>query len=317
MSKISSFIVTAFPLWIILGVILTFIHPALFTWFSGNLITYGLGIIMLGMGLTIRLEDFKNIFKMPGWVFTGIVLQYTVMPFLGWFMGWLFHLPVFFAVGLILVSCCPGGTASNVVSYLAKANVPLSVTMTAISTMLAIFITPLLSEFIIGSKIEVNGWALFFDTLKVVLLPITLGIILNKYLPVFSQKIMPVAPVVATFTIVLIVSSIIGSGKELILDCGWRLLMAVFGLHAGGFLSGYLASMITVKNIQARQTISIEVGMQNSGLGVVLAKNNFPNPATAIPAAISSAVHSIIGSFLAGIWRIRNSKTLPFNNTNQ
>lgn len=307
MSKISSFIVTAFPLWVIIGVILTFIHPSLFTWFSGNLITYGLGIIMLGMGLTIKLDDFKNVLKMPKWVFTGIVLQYTVMPLLGWFMGWCFNLPTYFAVGLIIVSCCPGGTASNVVTYLAKANVPLSVTMTAISTLMAVIMTPLLSEFIIGSRIEVNGWSLFFDTLKVVLLPVTLGIILNKYFPKFSDKIIPYAPIIATFTIVLIVSSIIGSGKELILSCGWRLLFAVFGLHGGGFLLGYLVSMSTSKNKLARQTISIEVGMQNSGLGVVLSKNNFPDPATAIPAAISSAAHSIIGSLLAGIWRIKNN----------
>ncbi|MBN1129234.1 MAG: bile acid:sodium symporter family protein, partial [Chitinispirillaceae bacterium] len=238
-AKISSFIVTAFPLWILCGVALTFIHPALFTWFSGSLITYGLGIIMLGMGLTIKAEDFKNVLKMPKWVGAGLVLQYTVMPALGWLMGWCFHLPTFFAVGLIIVSCCPGGTASNVVTYLAKADVPLSVTMTAISTIMAVVMTPVLSGFLIGSKVEVSGWSLFFDTLKVVLLPVTAGVALNRYLPRFSCRILPFAPVAATVTIVLIVSSIIGSGRELILGCGWRLLAAVFGLHAGGFLFGY------------------------------------------------------------------------------
>ncbi|MCX7986424.1 MAG: bile acid:sodium symporter family protein, partial [Bacteroidales bacterium] len=119
MSKISSFIVMAFPLWVILGVILTLIQPSLFTWFSGDFITYGLGIIMLGMGMTIKAEDFANVLKMPGWVFTGIVLQYTVMPLLGWLMSWIFNLPSYFAAGIIVVACCPGGTASNVVSYLA------------------------------------------------------------------------------------------------------------------------------------------------------------------------------------------------------
>jgi bile acid:Na+ symporter, BASS family len=308
MSKLSALIVTAFPLWVIIGVLLTFIEPKIFTWFTGNFITYGLGIIMLGMGLTISLEDFKNVLKMPKWVITGLVLQYTVMPFFGWFMSWCFNLPDYFAAGLILVACCPGGTASNVVSYLARANVPLSVTMTAISTFLAIFLTPLLSTTIIGSKVDVNGWSLFLDTLKVVLFPVAAGILLNNYLPRFSMKILPFAPIAATLTIVLIVASIIGSGKVLILQSGWRLLFAVFGLHAGGFLFGYLLSMFTTKDARARQTISIEVGMQNSGLGVVLAKNNFPNPATAIPSAISSATHSIIGSLLAGIWRIRNKK---------
>jgi bile acid:Na+ symporter, BASS family len=308
MSKVSNFIVTAFPLWVIIGVGLTFFYPFLFTWFSGKLITYGLGIIMLGMGLTISTDDFRNVLKMPRWVATGLVLQYTVMPFMGWLMAWCFDLPPFFAAGLILVACCPGGTASNVVSYLARANVPLSVTMTAISTFIAIILTPVLSTFLIGSRVEVNGWALFADTLEVVLLPVTLGIMLNKYLPKFTFKVLPYAPIAATFTIVLIVASIIGSGRVAILNCGWRLLFAVFGLHTGGFLFGYLLALFTAKDSRARQTISIEVGMQNSGLGVVLAKNNFPDPATAIPSAISSATHSLIGSLLAGIWRIRNKK---------
>ncbi len=308
MSKIRAFIVTAFPLWVIIGVILTFIHPSLFTWFSGKMITYGLGVIMLGMGLTISFEDFKNVLKVPKWVITGLVLHFTVMPTLGWVMAYIFQLPTYFAVGLILVSCCPSGTASNVVCYLARANVPLSVTTTSISTFMAIFMTPLLSAFIIGSKVDVNGWALFFDTLKVILLPVSFGIALNKYMPKITKKILPFAPILATFTIVLIVSSIIGSGKSLIVACGWRLILAVIGLHACGFLLGYVLTMLTAKDPRVKQTISIEVGMQNSGLGVVLAKNNFPNPATAIPSAISSATHSIIGSMLAGIWRIQNRK---------
>ncbi|HOK52036.1 MAG TPA: bile acid:sodium symporter family protein [Bacteroidales bacterium] len=308
MSKISSLIVMAFPLWVLLGVVLTLIEPSLFTWFTGDLITYGLGIIMLGMGMTIKAEDFANVLRMPRWVMTGIVLQYTVMPALGWFFAWVFSLPSYFAAGLIVVACCPGGTASNVVSYLARANVPLSVTMTSISTLMAIVLTPLLCTFIIGSKVEVNGWGLFFDTLKVILVPVGAGVLMNKYLPRLTRVVLPYAPVAATFTIVLIVASIIGAGKSIILTSGWKLLLSVIGLHAGGFLLGYLFAMLTVKNVQARQTISIEVGMQNSGLGVVLARNNFPHPATAIPAAISSAVHSLIGSILAGIWRWRNKE---------
>jgi len=308
MSKLSALIVTAFPLWVIIGVLLTFIEPKIFTWFSGNFITYGLGVIMLGMGLTISFEDFKNVLKVPKWVITGLVLHFTVMPFLGWSMGIIFHLPTFFAVGLILVACCPSGTASNVVCYLARANVPLSVTTTSISTLMAIFLTPSLSALIIGSKVDVNGWALFADTLKVILVPVALGIVLNKYMPKFTKVILPYAPIAATLTIVLIVSSIIGAGRSLIVNCGWRLIFAVIGLHACGFLLGYVLTMLTAKDARIRQTISIEVGMQNSGLGVVLAKNNFSNPAIAIPSAISSATHSIIGSLLAGIWRIQNKK---------
>jgi len=303
MTKILNFIVRAFPLWILMGVIITLIKPSIFTWFHGPMITYGLGIIMLGMGLTISIEDFKNVFKYPKWVITGIVLQYTVMPSLGWIFAMIYDLPNVFAIGLILVSCCPGGTASNVITYLAKANVPLSVTMTTISTLMAIFMTPLLSVWLIGSRIHVDGWAMFFDTVKIILLPVCLGIVLNKYLPKITKVILPFAPVAATLVIVLIVSSIIGKGKEIILDCGWRLLFSIISLHAAGFFLGYIFSSIVTKNKKAKQTISIEVGMQNSGLGASLAQNNFPNPATAIPSAISSATHSLIGSLLAAIWR--------------
>ncbi|MBN2521602.1 MAG: bile acid:sodium symporter family protein, partial [Bacteroidales bacterium] len=150
MKKFIQFLTSAFPLWVIICSIIALYKPEIFTWFSGQLIPIGLGIIMLGMGLTLKLEDFKQIIKFPKWVFLGVFLQYTIMPLLGWSLGYIFKLPVHLAVGLILVSCCPGGTASNVISYLAKANVALSVTMTAISTMLAIILTPTLSSQLIG-----------------------------------------------------------------------------------------------------------------------------------------------------------------------
>ncbi len=308
MEKISNYIVQLFPFWILLGVGITLFEPNVFVWFNSQMITYGLGFVMLGMGLTLSLDDFKQISKTPSWSITGIVLQYTVMPFLGWFMSYIFNLPTSLAIGLIIVSCCPGGTASNVISYIAKANVALSVAMTTASTFIAIILTPLLTKWIVGSKLEVSAFDLFIDTLKVILIPVILGVLMKTKLPKVTQKILPFAPIVATIFIVLIVSSIIGAGKDKILDSGWSLLLAVFGLHAGGFFLGYVFSMFVAKDVSARRTISIEVGMQNSGLGVVLARNNFPDPATALPSAISSATHSLIGSVLAGIWRWRSSR---------
>ncbi len=298
-----NFLVNAFPLWIIVFSGLALIEPAYFTWFSGSFITYGLGVIMLGMGLTLRPEDFRLVFKTPKWVLTGALLQFTVMPLFGWSLGYLFALPLPFAVGLIVVSSCPGGTASNVISYLARANVALSVTMTAVSTLLAIILTPLLTTFLIGEKMEVSAFQLFLGTVKVVLAPIVLGVLMNKYLPKFTGKILPVAPLVAVIAIVLIVASIIGQGRDEILQSGVRLAGAVLTLHLTGFLLGYLLSRLVVKNRQVNRTISIEVGMQNSGLGAYLARANFVNPAIAIPSAMSSAVHSLIGSLAAGIWR--------------
>ena len=293
---INTQITRAFPLLVSISAGIALFYPPSFTWFSGPLITYGLGGIMLGMGITLRWEDFKEIARTPTWVFLGIALQYTVMPFLGWLLGFLFELPTFFAVGLILVSCCPGGTASNVIAYLAKANVALSVAMTTVSTISAIAFTPLLTSQLSGTYVEVAAGGLFLSTLKVVLLPIALGVLINRFFPAATQKCIPYAPPVAVILITLIVASIIGQGSDIIRSAGLRLTAALMMLHFLGFLVGYLISQLVLKNKEVSKTIAIEVGMQNSGLGVVLAQENFVSPMTAIPAAISSLVHSIYGS---------------------
>ena len=281
-------------------------HPPLFTWFQGPLITLGLGGIMLGMGLTLQASDFKQILKQPKWVLVGIGLQFILMPSLGWGLGKVFGLPPFFAVGLILVSCCPGGTASNVIAYLAKANVALSVCMTTVSTLAAILITPYLTSQLSGSYVNVDAVGLFYSTLKVVLLPILLGVMLNRYLPKSTLKILPFAPPVAVLLITLIVASIIGQGKEIILNSGIQLILALLCLHSIGFLFGFLISFGLFRSWSVAKTISIEVGMQNSGLGVVLARENFSNPMVAIPAAISSLIHSLLGSLFVSLFKNKN-----------
>lgn len=301
--RIISFLTNAFPFWVLIASIASLIHPSLFTWFTSQLITIGLGIIMLGMGLTLRVEDFERVLRYPLQVFVGVFLQYTVMPSLGWGLGYLFKLPAPLAVGLVLVACCPGGTASNVVSYLARADVPLSVTMTTVSTFLAVVMTPVLTAFLAGSRIDVNAWGLFLSTVQVVIVPIAIGLLMNRYLPNATQKIVGISPLVAVIFITLIVASIVGAGRDAILKSGASLILAVFSLHAFGFLFGYLFSRIWIGREIAARTISIEVGMQNSGLGVVLARQNFSNPLVAIPSAISSVFHSLIASSLAAIWR--------------
>lgn len=251
---------------------------------------------MLGMGLTLEWRDFQQVFKTPRWVFLGVLLQFSVMPFLGWGLGQLFQLPPFFALGLILVACCPGGTASNVISYLAKAHVALSVCMTTISTLLAIALTPLLTSLLSGSSVDVPAWGLFSTALKVVLLPISLGVVLRQFFPSLTQRVLPVAPPMAVLLITLIVGSILGQGKALVLQAGLSLIFSLLILHFFGFVLGYWISKLIFQKMEVSKTIAIEVGMQNSGLGVVLAQENFANPMTAIPAAISSLVHSIYGS---------------------
>ncbi len=314
--RVFNHIPAAFP-WIVLSAsCLALNHPPLFTWFSGNWITLGLGGIMLGMGLTLRLDDFRRVTHTPRWVMTGLFLQFTVMPFLGWLLGKAFNLPPFFAVGLILVSSCPGGTASNVIVFLSRSNLALSVTMTALSTMAAIVMTPLLTSSLSGNEIDVDALGLFYSTLKVVLVPLVLGALLNARLPYYTQKIQFYSPSVAVILITLIVASIIGQGKKIILGSGVSLILSIMTLHLVGFVLGYFLSKFLLKDEAVSRTISVEVGMQNSGLGVVLAKENFVNPAVAIPAAISSLVHSLYGSIFVALFSARTPDNTPEKTNN-
>jgi len=301
-------LVNLFPAWALVASLLALWRPGLFTWFSGPLITVGLAVIMLGMGLTLEPGDLGRVVRHRRLVVTGVLLQYSVMPLAGWAMAGLFRLPTPFAVGLILVSCCPGGTASNVVSYLARADVPLSVAMTAASTLLAALATPTLTALLAGSRVDVPALGLFVSTVQVVLLPVAAGLLMRRWLPRVTGALLPIAPLVAVAMITLIVASIIGAGRDDILAAGLRLVAAVFALHACGFGLGYTASRLLRADLPAARTIAIEVGMQNSGLGVVLARQNFASPLVAIPSAISSLFHSLIGSALAGWWRARASR---------
>lgn len=303
-----SIVTNLFPVWVVLAGVIALIHPPALTWFQPYII-YGLAIIMLGMGVTLSMEDFKGALRMPRALALGFVAQYSIMPFLGWAIAYGLALDQQVAVGLILVACCPGGTASNVVTYLARGNVALSVLMTTFSTFGAALMTPLLTKLLAGKIVPVNAWNLFLDTTKVVLLPVIVGLILHEAAPRLVRFVLPAAPLLSVVTIALICGSIIGAGAEIIKASGLTLLLAVFLLHAGGFGLGYLAAKLFGYDKIIARTISIEVGMQNSGLGAFLAKNNFSTVA-AVPCAISSVFHSVIGSVLAAIWRSRPEATL-------
>lgn len=304
-------LVNAFPLWVLTASAAALVYPEAFTWFRGHLITAALGIIMLGMGLTLRGEDFARVLQSPRAVLGGVALQFTVMPTLGYVIARGFELPPEFAAGVILVACCPGGTASNVVTFLARGNVALSVSMTALSTILAIGLTPWLTTLLVGSRVPVDPWGLLWSTLQVVLLPLACGVGLRRGSPRWTALLLPAAPLVAVVLITLIVASIIGSGRDEILSAGGRLLLAVMTLHAGGFALGYALAATWSEERKDARTIAIEVGMQNSGLGVVLARQNFASPLVAIPSALSSLTHSLLGSVLAGVWRRLPPPGLP------
>lgn len=296
---------TLFPLWVLLAGAAALVHPPLFSWFSGSLIVWGLAVIMLGMGLTLSWSDFRRVGDVPGSVAVGVGAQYLFMPLLGWASSAAFDLPTPLAVGVILVSCCPGGTASNVVCYLAGANVALSVVLTTVSTFAAIAMTPLLTQWLAGTLVEVDGWGLFRSTVQVVLLPVTAGVVFHHVAPRTVARILPVAPLVSVVAIVLICASIIAQSADALMDSGLRLAGAVFVLHAGGFALGYGLGRLLGYEESVARTMSVEVGMQNSGLGAVLAQRHFANPLTALPAAISATFHSVIGSALAAWWKRR------------
>jgi len=305
-SRVLPLLTNAFPVWVVALAALALVEPAWFTWFSGPWITWGLAVIMLGMGLTLTFDDFRRIARMPRAVALGLAGQFTIMPLLGWGLGRAFGLDAPFAVGLILVACCPGGTASNVVTYLARANVCLSVVMTMCSTFAAVALTPLLTSWLAGTLVEVDAWGMFKSTVQIVIAPVAIGVLVNRFSPRAVRRVQLGLPLVSVIVIAMICASVIGGSAEAVKGAAWRLLGAVFLLHAGGFLLGYLAARGLRFDETFARTVSIEVGMQNSGLGVALARRHFPDPLTAVPCAISSVFHSVIGSILAGWWRWRS-----------
>ncbi len=294
-----------FPLWMLISATFALFNPEWFTPLNqGSTVVLILAFVMLCMGLTLTIDDFRRIGRMPKAVAAGFLGQYTIMPVLAWGIAMLLNLPIHFAVGLILVGCCPGGTASNLVSYIAKADVALSVVMTVCSTLAAIILTPLLTQLFAGTLVPVDTWMLFKQTLQVVILPIALGITLNHWLPNTVQRIMPFAPLLAVIGVCIICATVFAGQAEGIRHYIGELILATALLHAGGFFLGYTLARYSSHDKQSMRTISIEVGMQNSGLAIVLSKQAFPLlPLAPVVGAISVLMHSLLGSLLAVIWR--------------
>lgn len=299
-----------FPLWMILAGAMALIWPEwLLPLNQGPVVVLILAFVMLCMGLTLTFDDFRRIARMPRVVAIGFAAQYTIMPVLAWGIATGLDLPVHFTVGLILVGCCPGGTASNLVSYIAKADVALSVVMTVCSTLAAVILTPLLTQLFAGKLVPVDTWMLFKQTLQVVIVPVVLGVFLNRWVPQLVQRVMPIAPLLSVLGVCVICAVVFAANAEIILTHGGELILAVALLHGGGFLIGYQFARIFGCHTQSARTISIEVGMQNSGLAIVLAKQAFPMlPLAPVVGAISVLMHSLVGSSLAALWRARSSK---------
>ncbi|KAL3352610.1 hypothetical protein AABB24_020554 [Solanum stoloniferum] len=292
-----------FPLWVALGCLIGLLKPSSYNWVKPEWTVMGITLTMLGMGMTLTFDDLRGALAMPKELFCGFVLQYSVMPLSGYFVSKLLNLPSHYAAGLILVGCCPGGTASNIVTYIARGNVALSVLMTAASTLSAVVMTPFLTEKLAGQFVAVDAAGLFMSTLQVVLLPVLAGAFLNQYFKGLVKFVSPLMPPIAVATVAVLCGNAIAQSSSAILMSGQQVVIATALLHASGFFFGYVLARMLGVDVSSSRTISIEVGMQNSVLGVVLATQHFGNPLTAVPCAVSSVCHSIFGSALAGIWR--------------
>lgn len=300
------------------------------------MITGALAATMLGMGLTMDASEILDAVRAkharapgqsgaasvtkarvgiddeqvqsPKQIAAGVALQFTIMPLLAFTLSRALPLPKPLAVGLILVGCCPGGTASNLVAYIARASVALSVVLTASSTLLASVVTPALCAALAGTLVPVPAAGLMVSTAQVVLAPVALGLVIKQVAPGAVATVAPLCPPFAVATVALICASVIGGSAGAVRSAGPLLLLAVVSLHAGGFALGYAGAAAAGFSERVRRTTSIEVGMQNSALGCVLALAHFADPATAVPAAVSATVHSVLGSALAGVWRLRDAR---------
>ncbi len=300
--RFTQFIQKTFALWVIVFTALALWQPEFFVWLKAY-IPWILGIIMLGMGMTMTVDDFKGVLQSPKAVLIGVVAQFVVMPGLAYALCKLFNLPREIAVGVILVGCCPGGTASNVITYMAKGNVALSVACTSVSTLLAPILTPAIFYLLASQWLKIDAASMFISILQVVLLPIVIGLILRTWLKRQVESYIQVMPLVSVIAIVAIVAAIIGGSKAAILQSG-LLILAVVILHNGlGYLLGFTAARFFKLPYADSKAIAIEVGMQNSGLGVALAAVHFAaSPITAVPSAIFSLWHNISGPALATYW---------------
>ena len=292
-----------------IGVIIIFFSVLAFFWQDGfawttNYTSVFLGVAMFGMGLTIHMGDFQVVFSRPKEVIIGCVAQYTVMPLVAWILAVVFHLPQDLAIGVILVGCCPGGTASNVITYIAGGDVALSVGMTIVSTLAAPLMTPLLVYGLAGAWVEVSFWAMVLSVVKVILIPVLLGILLRSLFGKQIQKISDILPLISVVSIVMIISGIVANNAEKIVSCGVLVLGVVMLHNLFGMGIGLLAAKLLKVEYSRTTAIAIEVGMQNSGLAVSLATANFAaNPLATLPGAIFSVWHNISGSIFAGIRR--------------
>ncbi|MFI9033172.1 bile acid:sodium symporter family protein [Staphylococcus pasteuri] len=304
LNRISQFATKTFIFWMLFAAVLGFIFPSHIS-ILGGFVPYLLGIVMLGMGMTIDPKDFKIVLQSPKPVIIGVILQFTIMPTLAFLIAKGFQLPPEIAIGVILVGCCPGGTSSNVMSYLAKANVALSVAITSVSTLIAPFVTPALIYIFAHEWLKVSFASMLWSVVQVVLIPIIIGFVFQKVARRFVQKTATALPLISVIAISLILAAVVAGSKTQILKTGLLIFVVVILHNILGYTIGYVLAKVFRMDYKDKKAVAIEVGMQNSGLAVSLATVHF-SPLAAVPGAVFSLVHNISGPILAKYWSSRS-----------
>lgn len=306
MQRILSGFTNLYLLWLIAFAVIGLIKPDALLWFRGQWVVWALTLVMLGMGFTLTIDDFRRLFRMPGSLALGFLSHYTIMPLSGWLLARVLNLEAGLAVGLILVASCPSGTASNVISFLARANVALAVMVTLTSTLMAFVMTPLWCKTLAGTYVPVDAVKLCLSTLQVAVAPVLIGVSCNWWFPKAVAQVSRFGPVVSVLAILFITGGIVAQNADAIIANAGKLAIAAVALHLMGFTVGYAVAKSLHYSEDVARTISIEVGMQNGGLAAVLARENFPTqPMAAVPAVFSAIVQNIVGSIAATFWRAR------------
>ena len=305
MNKFINLATNLFPLWVIVFSIWAYFDSQTWTALQTFVIPL-LSIVMFSMGLTLKTKDFYRIFRNFKIILLGIFLQFLLMPGIGYFLISIFDLETIIAIGILLVGAAPGGTASNVICYLAKGDIALSISLTTCSTFLAVFFMPTLFWLYTGTDIDVPILQMMLSIFKIIILPVTLGIILNSLSLKFLNKIKSTLPLIAMTAIIIIIATIIGSSSDQILIYGWLILLIVIFHNLLGFIFGYYSCYLLNLDKKTSRTIAIEIAMQNSGLATALAIKYF-GAVSAVPAAFYSVWHNISGSLIANFWK-KNTK---------
>jgi len=307
LEKISKLITQYFTVWLVLCSVIAFFFPSTLK-LNGGWITNMLCLIMLGMGLTMKPDDFKLVFARPRDVIVGIILRYTIMPLVGFCVAQIMGLPPSLAAGLILVGCCPSGTASNVICFLAKGDVALAVTVSSFNILLAPILLPPTFLILAGQYVHVDAVVIFLDTIKVVLIPVTAGLLLRTFYPRFVERIMTIVPVVTIIVMIWVIAIVVAISADKLATVAIIALVAV-AMHNGiGLILGYGVSKAIGMEENKARAICFEVGIEMSGLAVVLAMAHL-DPLAAVPGAIFSVWHNLTGGIIAGYWAKRSSIT--------